>query len=132
MAEGKLRVATDEEMAEDAIATATEATEYTKAVVVAGGREYVLTFTREVVRRMEAQGFDVSRVDAMPATTIEDLIVGAFEAKHPSMSRAARMQVWEGLPRKRELFDALVQLYMAPVNSLVADPTEATGTWSLA
>lgn len=60
MAEGKLRVATDEEMAEDAIATATEATEHTKAVVVAGGREYVLTFTREVVRRMEAQGVDIS------------------------------------------------------------------------
>lgn len=132
MAESKLRVATDEEMAEDAIATATEETARTKAVLSVDGREYVLTFTREVVRRMEAQGFDVSHVEAMPVTTIEDLIVGSFEARQPSMSRAARLQVWDSLEDKRDLFDALVQLYMVPVNSLVADPTEATGTWSLA
>lgn len=132
MAESKLREATDEEMAEDAIATATEATEHTRAIVEVGGRRYTLTFTRTVVKRMEREGFNVSSIDMMPATAIEALVVGAFEAKHPSMTTNERMGVWESLPRKDELLSALVELYMAPINALVADPTEATGSWTLA
>lgn len=134
MAESKPRVATDEEMAEDAIATATEATEFTKAVVTVDGRDYELTFTRAQVKRMERDGFNPASIDSTPATSIEALVVGAFEAKHPSMTRQQRLDVWAALGNKEGedgLLAALVQLYMAPVNSLIADPTEATGTWKL-
>lgn len=131
MAESKLREATDEEMAEDAIATATEATEHTKAIVELDGREYTLTFTRTTVKKMERDGFNVASIDMMPATAIEALVVGAFEAKHPSMTAKQRLDVWQTMPHKDELMPALVELYMAPINSLVADPTEATGSWKL-
>lgn len=135
MAAERQRIATDEEMAEDAIATATEATEHTKVVVESGGREYVLEFSRETVKRMEAQGFDVDSIASAPMTTIEALVVGAFEMHHQSMSRAARLQVWSDLGGKSGedgLVAVLARLYMVPVNSLVADPTEATATWRLA
>lgn len=131
MAESKLRVATDEEMVEDAIATATEATEHSAVEVELGGKAYTLTFTRTVVKRMERDGFLPASIDAMPATATEALIVGAFEAKHPSMTAKQRLDVWEALGHKEELLTALMQLYMAPINALIADPTEATGSWRL-
>jgi len=134
MAEKK-RVATEEEMAEDAIATANEQVEHTKVVVDCDGEEYVLEYSRETVKRMEAQGFDVGNVDTMPMTTIEALVVGAFEMHHPSMSKAARLRVWRSLGGKTGedgLVPALIRLYMVPVNSLVADPTTPTATWRLA
>ena len=106
MAESKLRVATDEEMVEDAIA-------------------------RAVVKRMEREGFVPASIDAMPATAMEALIKGAFEAKHPSMTAEQRLGVWMALGRKDELINALMELYMAPINALIADPTEATGDWRL-
>lgn len=129
------RVATEEEMAEDAIATANERTEFTKVVVECDGEEYVLEFSRETVKRMEAQGFDVDRIESAPMTTLEALVTGAFEMHHPSMSKAARLRVWNAVGGKSGeggLVPALVMLYMAPVNSLVADPTTPTATWRLA
>lgn len=131
MAESKLRVATDEEMVEDAIATATEATEATAVEVELDGKAYTLTFTRTVVKRMEREGFVPASIDAMPATAMEALIKGAFEAKHPSMTAEQRLGVWMALGQKDELINALMELYMAPINALIADPTEATGSWRL-
>lgn len=131
MAESKLRVATDEEMVEDAIAAATEATEHSAVEVELDGKAYTLTFTRTVVKRMEREGFVPASIDAMPATAMEALIKGAFEAKHPSMTAEQRLGVWMALGRKDELINALMELYMAPINALIADPTEATGDWRL-
>ncbi len=131
MAESKLRVATDEEMVEDAIAAATEATEHSAVEVELDGKAYTLTFTRTVVKRMEREGFVPASIDAMPATAMEALIKGAFEAKHPSMTAEQRLSVWMALGRKDELINALMELYMAPINALIADPTEATGDWRL-
>lgn len=131
MAESKLRVATDEEMVEDAIATATEATEHSAVEVELDGKAYTLTFTRTVVKRMEREGFVPASIDAMPATAMEALIKGAFEARHPSMTAEQRLGVWMALGRKDELINALMELYMAPINALIADPTEATGDWRL-
>ena len=131
MAESKLRVATDEEMVEDAIAAATEATEHSAVEVELDGKAYMLTFTRTVVKRMEREGFVPASIDAMPATAMEALIKGAFEAKHPSMTAEQRLGVWMALGRKDELINALMELYMAPINALIADPTEATGDWRL-
>ena len=131
MAESKLRVATDEEMVEDAIETATEATEHSAVEVELDGKAYTLTFTRTVVKRMEREGFVPASIDAMPATAMEALIKGAFEARHPSMTAEQRLGVWMALGRKDELINALMELYMAPINALIADPTEATGDWRL-
>lgn len=131
MAESKLRVATDEEMVEDAIAAATEATEHSAVEVELDGKAYTLTFTRTVVKRMEREGFVPASIDAMPATAMEALIKGAFEARHPSMTAEQRLGVWMALGRKDELINALMELYMAPINALIADPTEATGDWRL-
>lgn len=138
MAEGK-RTATDEEMAEDAIATANERTEFTKIVVELDGKAYTLEFNRNVVKRMEREGFSIDGVRTMPATMIEKLVIGAFEMHHPSMTIAQRLAVWSGLGGRDDdeatgeqgLVTALMTLYMAPVNALIADPTTPTGTWTL-
>lgn len=130
-----IRLATEEEMAEDAIATATEQVEFTQAVVTVGGASYVLEFDRASVKRMEAEGLDVSEVDTKPVTVAERLIDGAFDMHHPRMTHEERMAVWEAMPNKvgeDGLLGVLVRLYMAPVNSLMADPTTPTGTWKLA
>ena len=139
MAEGK-RTATDEEMAEDAIATANERTEFTKIVVELDGKAYTLEFNRNVVKRMEREGFSIDGVRTMPATMIEKLVIGAFEMHHPSMSTAARLAVFDQLGGRDDdeetgadgLLSALTRIYMVPVNSLMADPTAPTGTWKLA
>lgn len=129
------RIATEQEMAEDAIATATERTKFTRVVVTVGDEDYTLEFNRRTVKQMEQRGFNVAGLDEMPTTTIEQLVRGAFEMHHPSMPAAQRMAVWDALGGKQGddgLLNALVQLYMAPVNSLIADPTTPTGTWKLA
>ncbi len=138
MAEGN-RVATDEEMAEDAIATATEATEFTKIAVDLDGRRYELEFNRTTVKRMEREGFSIDGIRTMPVTMVEKLVIGAFEMHHPSMTTAQRLAVWAALgghdddesTGEQGLVTALMQLYMAPVNALIADPTTPTGTWRL-
>ena len=135
-----LRIATDEEMAEDAIATANDRTEYTKIEVEVGGQGYTLEFNRTVVKRMERNGFAIDNLRTMPTTTVEQLVVGAFEMHHPSMSTAARLAVFDQLGGRDDdeetgadgLLSALAHIYMVPVNSLMADPTAPTGTWKLA
>ena len=134
------RVATEDEMAEDAIATANDRTAYTKIEVEVDGQRYTLEFNRTVVKRMERNGFFIDAMRTMPTTTIEQLVVGAFEMHHPSMSTAARLAVFEQLGGRDDddetgddgLLSALVRIYMVPVNSLMADPTAPTGTWRLA
>lgn len=132
------RVATDEEMAEDAIATATEKTEFTRVRAVVDGHEYVLEYSRAAVKQMERGGFNVDAIGSMPATMLEELIVGAFTKNHPRMSRRERLAVWEALGGKSDgqdgsdgLISTLVKLYMVPVNSLMADPTTTTATWTV-
>lgn len=130
-----LRIATDEEMAEDAIATATEETRFTKVIVEVEGQRYELEFSRSVVKRMEAEGFDIGKVDTMPATMMEALVLNAFEMHHASLPKARRLWVWDQLSGKDGddgLMNALVRLYMAPIRSLMADPTATTATWKLA
>ena len=135
MAKEELRIATEDEMAEDAIATATEATEFTKICVDAGGKKYVLEYSRAVVKAMEAGGFSVESAESMPVTMTETLVLGAFEMHHPAMTDEERLAVWAELPKEsggQSLLQALVRLYMAPINSLMADPTTTTATWTLA
>ena len=135
MAKDELRIATEEEMAEDAIATATEATEFTRVNVEVEGRKYVLEYSRAVVKAMEASGFSVDSAESMPVTMTEALVLGAFEMHHPDMTEEERMDVWAKLPKEqggRSLLQALVRLYMVPINSLMADPTTTTATWTLA
>lgn len=130
----KERIATEEELAEDSIAVATDMVAFTRIDVDCDGERYTLEFNRSTVKRMEREGFDIDRIESAPVSTIESLVDGAFEMHHPSMPHAARMRVWDSLGGKGGeggLVRALITLYMAPVNSLVADPTTSTATWKL-
>ena len=44
-----------------------------KITIPYNGKTYTLEFTREVVKRMEAQGFRITEIDNMPMTMITAL-----------------------------------------------------------
>lgn len=46
------------------------------------GKKYTLTFTREVIKEMEEDGFVLNDIDKFPATMIPSMFYWAFMANH--------------------------------------------------
>ena len=98
------------------------------------GKEYVLEYTRAAVRRMEANGFDISQVQTKFMTTIPELFAGAFYANHRWTKREVIDEIFEHLKGKGELIAKLVEMYNEPMAALVEDPEDDEGnaSWTAA
>ena len=97
------------------------------------GVDYELQFTKRTVREMEMGGFKFREVPDKPMTLLPQLFKGAFLANHRKTNEATINAIYESLPNKGELMDALFALYDEPISALMAEPSEENPnvTWTL-
>ena len=91
------------------------------------GKDYVLEFTRRTVREMESEGFVASDAVDKPATMFPKLFAGAFKAHHPTEKQSVINEIYKFMPNKKQLMNALAEMYADPVKALLKDPEEDQG-----
>lgn len=87
------------------------------------GKKYTLAFTRASVIATENKGFSVGEVTTKPIKSLTYLWRGAFLAHHSTLTTD---EVDDLLTKvsKKGLLDALIELYMAPIESLFDEGNE--------
>lgn len=85
---------------------------------------FTLTFNKQSVRQMENAGFNINDIDTKPNTTIEMLFRGAFLARHVGVKESVVNTIWNNMTQKKELLQALMELYRAPSEALLEEPSE--------
>ncbi len=88
------------------------------------GKTYTLEFSRDVVRMMENQGFNIDNIDTKPVTTIPDLFAGAFRKNHASVSRKTINDIFDHMTRRDKLITKLAEMYYETVEALFDEPEE--------
>lgn len=97
-------------------------------------KNYVLTYNRNTVRQLEAQGFNVEGIASQPATMIPLLFQGAFLAENKGIKRKLIDDIFDSVENKTDLVAALAELYVETVNTLVGDGEAKEGnvaTWKV-
>lgn len=69
----------------------------TKIAFTYQGKDYVLEYTADSLKKMERTGFKFAKLDDIALTATEELFVGAFIANHNNVPRAKRLEIWKEL-----------------------------------
>ena len=86
------------------------------------GTRYTLEFNRRTVETMERRGFKLDM--DYPNTNIKELFRGAFQVNHKGMMPDRIDRIWDQQKNKEGLLGKLVQLYMKPLEALMAEPKD--------
>ena len=84
-------------------------------------RGYKLAFSRESVRTLETQGFDIDAISSQPVTMIPLLFYGAFHVYHRGIKRKKVDEIWEDMENKEGLVLKLVELYSETIEDLLGE-----------
>lgn len=95
-------------------------------------KKYTLEFTRDSIRQMEADGFDINGAqdNKMPVSTIMGLWEGAFICHHPDVSKETKEELFDSLGDKEKLLEALTTMYSVPIESLTKEPKTKNAKWT--
>mgnify|MGYP003272939160 CR=1 FL=1 len=94
------------------------------------GKAYSLEYSRQSVRTMEAQGFNIEDVNKKPMTMIPMLFYGAFLKHHTGMKRKLVDEIYDSIADKSGLLSALIELYGETLSTLTDDAEESEGNAS--
>lgn len=87
------------------------------------GKEYKLAFTRETVIDTENMGFNLMNISDKPVASLTYLWRGAFLEYHDTLT-IAEVDALLGKVKHKGLLDALLDLYNAPIISLMDEDNE--------
>jgi len=82
---------------------------------------YVLEFSRNVIKQMEASGFIVSELDIKPMIRIPQLFEGAFIMHHKRERKEKINEIYSHITKKDELIQKLTEMYYEAMTSLIDD-----------
>lgn len=88
------------------------------------GTTYVLEYSRNSIKKMEASGFRVSDLTNMPATQIPLLFHGAFLMHHGGIRNELTDEILCTRKNKRALFERLSALYQEPLKAMIDDDSD--------
>ena len=95
-------------------------------------KDYVLEYSRQSVRSMEAQGFVLDDIAAKPMMMIPMLFQGAFIKNHRGIKRNLMDEIYEEINNKTDLITALMELYTETLSTLMDDKADAgNATWAM-
>lgn len=107
----------------------------TKINILWEGTTYVLEFDRDTAVQTESH-YDIplSDVQKGKVSTFEPLFRGALLKHHPKMKTSTASKLFEVVPNRMELFQALAGLYAQSLTSLLeeSDDEGKAATWTLA
>lgn len=103
------------------------------------GNEYTLRYTRRIVKDMEKHGITAQTASDMLSSAtltsmekfVSEFIAPAFKADQPSIKAQKVLDVWAEVPDKEYVISLLMALFMQPMNSLLANPTETRAKFRL-
>lgn len=98
------------------------------------GKVYELTFTRETVRQIEGQGFNIQAFvnGSQPATQNPLLFRGSFYARNKKVKNKLIDEIYDHLDNKSDLLVALADLYSTTLETIIDTAAENDGknvTW---
>lgn len=94
-------------------------------------KEYTLMFNKWSARRMQENGFDISKIESMPNVIIPDLFAGAFMAKQPMVDLKVVEKIYEDCNNKEELIKTLVEMYSEPIKGLTEETDSKNVEWTV-
>lgn len=98
-----------------------------------GGVDYCLEYTKRSVKAMEDRGFAPSKILEAPMTYLPELFAGAFLANHKFTKREVIDEMYVAMGDKRELVNALIEMYNEPIAALTEDAPEGNAiAWTKA
>lgn len=96
------------------------------------GKDYVLEYSRQSVKTMEAQGFNLEEITSKPMTMIPMLFSGAFIKNHKGMKRALVDEIYEEIGDKTNFMSALMDMYAETLSALTDDKdNEGNVAWAV-
>lgn len=95
------------------------------------GKDYILEYTRQSVKTMEAQGFVADEITAKPMTMIPKLFEGAFIKNHTGVKRKIMDDIYDGIGDKTGLIQALIEMYGETLRALTEDSNEGNVSWAM-
>lgn len=98
----------------------------TKITFEADGSKYTLEYSKKTVKSLESRGFNIRDVQSKPMTYLPMLFEGAFALHHPKMNADEIQKIFGRMNDRQALFEALVEMYNAPIEGLFEDPDEET------
>lgn len=88
------------------------------------GKVYTLEFTRDTVAQMEKGGFVAQELGEKSMLMLPMLWSGAFLAHHKWVKPEVVENIYNKMPDKKGLLNALVQMVEEPYDTLMAEPEE--------
>jgi len=91
-------------------------------------QEYTLEFNRKSALRALHAGFDPMKMTEDSLETMFMLPVlfnCAFDMHHPGMEEKETDAIYEQIPNKEDLIEALGELFAEPINKLIEEPKGA-------
>lgn len=89
-------------------------------------KDYVLEYTRDSVKRMEAHGLVLEDVSKKPMTMLPMLFEGAFYAHHAKAIGKLTDEIYKAMPDKQKLIAALSDMITETLETLTAEPDADT------
>lgn len=90
-------------------------------------KEYCLEYTKRSVKAMEDKGFVPAKILEAPMTYLPELFAGAFLANHRFVDKKIIDELYEKMCGKKELVNALIEMYNEPISALTEDADEGNG-----
>ncbi len=85
------------------------------------GTKYCLEYSRDAIKVMERQGFDLNKFMSQPMTSIDLAFEGAFLKNHRNIKAAKVKDIYQALGNKNELANELLDMISETYNSLFED-----------
>ena len=94
-------------------------------------KEYVLEYSRQSVKTMEAQGFVLDEITSKPMTMIPMLFSGAFIKNCKGVKRAVIDEIFDSIGDKTALMQGLMEMYAETLSTLTEENVEGNVTWTM-
>lgn len=94
--------------------------------------DYTLEYSRQSVKTMEAQGFNINELTDKPMTMIPMLFEGAFIKNHRGVKRKIMSDIYDEIADKSGLTERLMEMYAETLSTLTeTNPDAGNVTWTV-
>ena len=98
-----------------------------KIVVELKGVEYTLMYTRNAIKKLEADGFSFSDIENKPVTSMDMVVSHAFSTKQPYLKEKEINKLLDELYATydvQEIFETLTEMMMEAIPNFNKDEKE--------
>lgn len=89
-----------------------------------GDKEYTLCLTREAVKEMENQGFNIQAFMSKPVTYMDVLWVGGFYANHRNLSKTKTLTLQDQYKKEGGDVNEVIEFLAGEYSNFVNAPTD--------